>query len=158
CLPAPARRRGRPWAPSWPNISRSESVEDKRKSPGSKACLASRAEGGMRVLVIGGTRFLGPRMVERLGRSGHQAGGFHRGHTAASLPAAVRHIPGDRRRLAAYAAEFRRLAPDVVVDMLAFTEHDARSLISTFAGLAGRAVVLSSGDVYRAYGVFTGLE
>jgi nucleoside-diphosphate-sugar epimerase len=42
--------------------------------------------------------------------------------------------------------------------MIAFTEQDARSLVSTFRGLAGRAVVLSSGDVYRAYGVFTGLE
>ena len=34
----------------------------------------------------------------------------------------------------------------------------ARSLVATFRGIAGRLVVISSGDVYRAYGVFTGLE
>jgi nucleoside-diphosphate-sugar epimerase len=42
--------------------------------------------------------------------------------------------------------------------MIAFAEQDARSVVATFRGLAGRAVLLSSGDVYRAYGVFTGLE
>jgi nucleoside-diphosphate-sugar epimerase len=112
----------------------------------------------MRILVIGGTRFIGPRVVERLVRSGHEVAVFHREPTASALPAAVRHIPGDRRRLAEHAAEFRRLAPHVVLDMIAFTEQDARSLASTFRGLAERAVLLSSGDVYRAYGLFTGLE
>ena len=38
------------------------------------------------------------------------------------------------------------------------TEEDSRSLLSAFRGVAGRLVVISSGDVYRAYGVFAGLE
>jgi nucleoside-diphosphate-sugar epimerase len=112
----------------------------------------------MKILVIGGTRFIGPRVVERLINSGHEVTVFHRGQTASPLATAVHHIPGDRRRLAEHAAAFRRLAPDVVLDMIAFTEQDARSLVATFRDLAGRVVLLSSGDVYRAYGVFTGLE
>jgi nucleoside-diphosphate-sugar epimerase len=112
----------------------------------------------MRILVIGGTRFIGPRVVERLVALGHEITVFHSGQTASSLPGTVRDIQGDRHHLAEYNAEFHRLAPDVVIDMIAFTEQDARSLVSTFRGLAGRAVVLSSGDVYRAYGVFTKLE
>jgi nucleoside-diphosphate-sugar epimerase len=112
----------------------------------------------MRILVLGGTRFIGPRVVERLVALGHEVAVFHRGQTTSPTPAVVRHVQGDRCRLAEHAAEFHRLAPDVVVDMIAFTERDARSLVSTFRGLAGRAVVLSSGDTYRAYGVFTGLE
>lgn len=46
--------------------------------------------------------------------------------------------------------EFRRLRPEVVVDVLAFTEKQALSLMDAFRGVARRVVVLSSGDVYRA--------
>jgi nucleoside-diphosphate-sugar epimerase len=116
----------------------------------SQPALGGRAENAMRILVIGGTRFIGPRVVGRLVASGHEVAVFHRGQTVASLPGVVRHVRGDRRRLPDYAPEFRRFAPDVVVDTIAFTEQDARSLTRTFRGLAGRAVVLSSGDVYRA--------
>jgi nucleoside-diphosphate-sugar epimerase len=70
----------------------------------------------------------------------------------------VQRIFGDRHRLAHHAADFRDFAPDVVVDMIAFTEQDAWNLVLAFCGLAARTVVLSSGDVYRAYGVFTGVE
>jgi nucleoside-diphosphate-sugar epimerase len=112
----------------------------------------------MRILLLGGTRFIGPRLAERLVALGHEVAVFHRGQTNAVLPRAVRHILGDRRGLPAHADDFRRYAPDVVADLIAFTEEDARALVSTFRGLAGRSVVLSSGDVYRAYGVFTGLE
>jgi nucleoside-diphosphate-sugar epimerase len=112
----------------------------------------------MRVLILGGTRFIGPYLGGHLVTRGHEVAVFHRGQTHADLPAGVQHILGDRRCLAEHVAEFRRLAPDVVVDMVAFTEDDARSLVSAFRGVAGRTVVISSGDVYRAYGVFAGLE
>jgi nucleoside-diphosphate-sugar epimerase len=112
----------------------------------------------MRILVIGGTRFIGPRVVHRLAGAGHQVAVFHRGYTDAELPPSVEHIQGDRHRLAEHVEEFQRFRPDVVVDMIAMTEQDARSLVATFRGIAVRLVVLSSGDVYRAYGVFTGLE
>jgi hypothetical protein len=42
--------------------------------------------------------------------------------------------------------------------MIAFTERDASELVETFRGLARRSVVISSADVYRAYGRFVGLE
>jgi nucleoside-diphosphate-sugar epimerase len=112
----------------------------------------------MRILVIGGTRFIGPRLVEQLVASGHEVAVFHRGQTPGNLPGGVRPILGDRHRLVEHAAEFGRFRPDVVVDMIAFTEEDARALHALFRGIAGRLVVLSSGDVYRAYGVFAKLE
>ncbi len=112
----------------------------------------------MRVLVIGGTRFIGPRLVSRLAAIGHEIAVFHRGQTDAVLPPAVRNLVGDRHRLADHADEFRRFCPNVVVDTILFTEQDALSLIATFRGLAARLVAISSGDVYRAYGVFTQLE
>ncbi|MCH8949376.1 MAG: NAD-dependent epimerase/dehydratase family protein, partial [Chloroflexi bacterium] len=75
----------------------------------------------MRVLVIGGTRFIGPRVVHRLCDMGHDVAVFHRGVTEADLPPRVQHLHGDRRELAAHAAAFRTFAPDVVLDMTAFT-------------------------------------
>jgi nucleoside-diphosphate-sugar epimerase len=38
------------------------------------------------------------------------------------------------------------------------TERQARILMAAIRGIAGRVVVLSSGDVYRAYGLLRGLE
>jgi nucleoside-diphosphate-sugar epimerase len=112
----------------------------------------------MRVLVIGGTRFIGPHLVCRLIDAGHEVVVFHRGKTPAVLPPAVRVVLGDRHRLADHAEEFRRFGPDVVVGMILFTEDDALSLIATFRGMASRLVAISSGDVYRAYGIFSRLE
>jgi nucleoside-diphosphate-sugar epimerase len=53
--------------------------------------------------------------------------------------------------VAARAEELRELAPDVVVDMLAFRREDA-ARVKLFRGTATRAVVISSADVYRAFG------
>jgi nucleoside-diphosphate-sugar epimerase len=112
----------------------------------------------MRVLIGGGTRFIGPRLVRRLAAAGHEVAVFPRGRTTAALPPSVRSILGNRRWLADHAGEFCSFRPDVVVDMIPFTEEDALSLVATFRGVAGRLVAVSSGDVYRASGVFTRLE
>jgi nucleoside-diphosphate-sugar epimerase len=40
--------------------------------------------------------------------------------------------------------------------MMAFVREDADALVSVFKGLAGRAVVASSSDVYRPMGSLTG--
>jgi nucleoside-diphosphate-sugar epimerase len=106
----------------------------------------------MRVLIVGGTKFIGPHVVRRLVTLGHDVIVFHRGQTEAELPSEVAHLHGERARLRDHRAEFERLAPEVVVDMVLFTEQDAHEVVDTFRGLAGRLVVLSSGDVYRAYG------
>jgi len=104
----------------------------------------------MRVLVLGGTGFLGPPLVERLIALGHEVTVFHRGGASADTLAGVPRILGDRNRLDQHVDEFRRLRPDIVVDALAFTQKQAQGLVDAFRGVAGRVVVLSSGDVYRA--------
>src|SRR5216683_3890063 len=95
---------------------------------------------GMRVLVIGGTRFIGPRLVHRLAAAGHEVTVFHRGQTTAALPPAACPMLGDRHRLADHAGEFRRFGPDVVVDMIPYTEEDALGVVATFRGVSGRLV------------------
>ncbi len=111
----------------------------------------------MNILVLGGTNFIGAHAVRRLASPsstspGHEVTVFHRGETEAELPESVEHIYGDRKRLREYQEVFAGLEPDIVLDTLAMTEVDANAVVETFQGLAKRLVVLSSGDVYRAYG------
>lgn len=74
-----------------------------------------------------------------------------RGQTQADLPPSVLHILGDRKDLSSFAGEFKHFAPDAVIDLIAYTEQEARSAVETMAGIARRLVVLSSMDVYQAY-------
>jgi nucleoside-diphosphate-sugar epimerase len=112
----------------------------------------------MKVLIIGGTRFIGVRVVRRLIEEGHDVTVFHRGQTNSELPASVTHILGDRRNLSGFASEFAGIAPDIVLDMVCYNDQEAATLMDTFSGNARRAVVVSSMDVYRAYGCLLGLE
>ncbi len=112
----------------------------------------------MRILIIGGTSFIGPAVVRRLHAGGHEIALFHRGQTGADLPSGVRHISGDKKRLPDFKREFKKFAPQVVVNTIAFSEADARTFVGVFRGIAQRTVVLSSGDVYRAFGVLRGTE
>jgi nucleoside-diphosphate-sugar epimerase len=112
----------------------------------------------MRILIIGGTRFIGPRVCEQLLALGHKVCLFHRGQTTAQLPPSVDHIFGDRRELPKFASQFTSFAPDVVVDMICYNEREASELIQAFSNVAARIVVISSMDVYRAYGGLLKLE
>lgn len=105
----------------------------------------------MRVLVLGGTKFVGPHVVLHLSEQGHEVTIFHRGETETDLPAGVQHIHGDFANFADYVPRLCRLLPEVVLDMVPFREEDARR-IKAFKGIARRAVIISSGDVYRAFG------
>lgn len=112
----------------------------------------------MRVLILGGTGLTGPFTVRYLIERGHQVTILHRGHHSANLPSSINRILGERRELDRFASEFKRLAPDVVLDMLAFTRDDAEMLMEVFRGIAKRVVVPSSIDVYRVYGRLHGTE
>jgi nucleoside-diphosphate-sugar epimerase len=89
----------------------------------------------MRVVVMGGTGFIGPHVVRRLLERGHDVKVLRRDDTEAD--------PG---------------SSDAVVHVCALSKEDAETAVRLFRGRTGKLVLLSSGDVYRAYGRLQGTE
>ncbi len=112
----------------------------------------------MHILFIGGTRFIGAAAARRLNELGHQVTVLHRGQSDGQLPAAVQHLVEPsvsligRDKLPDVRQMLADAQPDVVVDMLLMLERDAEITLNTLQGLTPRLVMISSGDVYRAYG------
>ena len=111
-----------------------------------------------RILVVGGTIFIGPALVRQLAQAGHDVAVFHRGEHEVALPPTVRHLHGERDRMSEHRDAIANFAPEVVVDMRAMTEAQARAIADAVRGIARRLVVVSSMDVYRAYGRLHGTE
>ncbi len=107
----------------------------------------------MNTLILGGTKFIGPFVVQQLAALGHQITIFHRGETEQDLPSSVRHIHGDFANFNQHVETLRKLSPEVVLDMAPFRAEDAERL-KAFEGVARRVVAISSQDVYRAFGRF----
>ncbi|MBP1996942.1 NAD-dependent epimerase/dehydratase family protein [Paenibacillus eucommiae] len=105
----------------------------------------------MRILIIGGTSFIGPYVVNLLINMGHQVIVFHRGQNNGELPKSVLHLYGDRKNMISMTEEFKNFSPDVVLDMIPSTQEHAEMLLNTFKGITQRIVAISSQDVYRAY-------
>ncbi|MFB6232032.1 MAG: NAD-dependent epimerase/dehydratase family protein [Salinibacter sp.] len=105
----------------------------------------------MTVFLIGGTGFIGRAVTQRLADAGHTATVFHRGRTTPDLPDSVPIHHGDRGDPEALRDALDTAAPDVVLDVIPYTEAQAKALTSVCAGRTDRLVLLSSGDVYRQY-------
>jgi nucleoside-diphosphate-sugar epimerase len=140
----------------WPSTSSEEHATDEQRA----GTETLRYPPDMRILIIGGTGFIGSHVARQLAEAGHTVLVFHRGRTETGFPQSVQHVrqPGGVASLRDFPKETLRFASDVVVQTIAMTQEDARCVVQTFRNSAGRIVALSSGDVYLAYGRFTQLE
>jgi nucleoside-diphosphate-sugar epimerase len=105
----------------------------------------------VKVLVLGGTRFIGRAIVEELAGAGHDVLVVHRGRLEPPDMPAVRHLHAERSELAAHRDELDAFDPEAAIDCRALTRADSEAVL----GLLGkdvRLVVISSVDVYRAFG------
>ncbi len=104
----------------------------------------------MRILVLGGTRFIGLALVDELLAAGHTVAIVHRGVHEPDLPPEVEHIHTPRRDLPAHREAIERFAPDAAIDLAAMTALDAEAALAALdPGV--RLVVVSSIESYRAF-------
>jgi len=75
----------------------------------------------------------------------------HRGDTEADLPEAVRHVHAPFADVPDELERLRFESVDVVVDMVPYLDKGGHGVLH-FTGVAHRAVVITSCDVYRAFG------
>ncbi|HEY7123834.1 MAG TPA: NAD-dependent epimerase/dehydratase family protein [Ktedonobacterales bacterium] len=102
----------------------------------------------MRVLIIGGTRFVGYQLVWRLLAGGHQITLLNRGQQPDPFGERVGRLIADRTT-----PDFERvladLTYDAAVDFAAYTGDDARRSVAKLAhGRVGHYLYISTGQVY----------
>ncbi len=95
--------------------------------------------------MIGGTRNLGPDLVQALLRAGDDVTVLNRGITAAQLPGSVRRLIADRSDPSAFRGALRGKSFDAVIDTTLYNHADARTAVVLDTG---RYVFWSSGQVY----------
>lgn len=99
----------------------------------------------MRILVLGGTRFVGRHIVEAALGSGHDVSVFNRGHSR--LPwQTVEQLTGDRET--GDLAALREREWDACVDVSAYFPEHARAATQLLSGRVARYVFISTASVY----------
>ena len=97
----------------------------------------------MRLLVIGGTRFVGRHLVEAALAAGHDVTLVHRSNTA--LFPSARHLLADRNRDLSALSDGEW---DATVDMCAYLPAQVRSLATALGDRGGHHVLVSSVSAY----------
>jgi nucleoside-diphosphate-sugar epimerase len=98
----------------------------------------------MRILVIGGTRFVGHAMAEAALDAGHDVSLLHR-HETAELPGAS-HLLADRDGDLAALADGRW---DATIDVCAYVPSQVRRLHDALGDRGGHHLFVSTVSVYR---------
>lgn len=101
----------------------------------------------MRILIIGGTAFLGRHIAHAALSAGHDVTLFHRGQTGADLFPEATHLTGDRNEDLSALAVGRW---DATVDVCGYLPSQVRSLAHAMDGRGGQYVFISSVSAYRS--------
>ena len=85
----------------------------------------------MRVLIIGGTGFIGTHIVRRLADHAHVVAVYHRGRTQAVLPPHVHQIlhPRSTLPIQTFPKKLFEFGPDVVIHTMAMGAADAEACV-----------------------------
>jgi 2'-hydroxyisoflavone reductase len=103
----------------------------------------------MKVLVLGGTVFVGRHIVEAALARGHEVTLFNRGRTNPRLFEGVEQLRGDRERGDLGALEGRSW--DAVVDTSGYVPRVVRTSAELLAGSTEHYTFVSTGSVYADY-------
>ena len=102
----------------------------------------------MKLLVVGGTRFLGRHFVQQALEAGHELTLMHRGRSNAGLFPQARTLIADRDGDLSVLAQGRW---DVAVDTCAYVPRQVRALAAALAGRVGQMQIVSSISAYAAF-------
>lgn len=102
----------------------------------------------MRLLILGGTQFVGRHLVEAAVAQGHEVTLFHRGQTAPTL------FPGLARRLGDRRADLSALAEgewDAVLDCCGYLPREVAATAKLLKGRVGQYLYISSVSAYASF-------
>jgi len=102
----------------------------------------------MRILIMGGTAFVGRHIAQAAVDAGHDVTLYHRGRTGAGLFPRAAHLLGDRNSDADLAA-LRDGQWDATVDVNAYLPRQVRALAGVLDGRGGHQLFISTVSVYR---------
>ncbi|WP_418886555.1 NAD-dependent epimerase/dehydratase family protein [Halapricum desulfuricans] len=102
----------------------------------------------MDVLILGGTGLISTAITRQLDATGHDVTVCNRGESDAAIPESVDHVRADRFG-DEFPARVSGTDPEVVIDMLCFSESDAELAIEAFEDRIDQYVLTSTIDVYR---------
>ncbi len=102
----------------------------------------------MRILVFGGTRFVGRAIVHRLLQEGHAITLLNRGTRADPFSTRVRRVLGDRRDPDILGKALAKGEYDAVVDVTAYQEKDTRTAVEALQGAIEHFIHISTAAVY----------
>jgi 2'-hydroxyisoflavone reductase len=102
----------------------------------------------MRILIMGGTRFVGRHITQAALGAGHEVTLFHRGRTGADLFPGAQHVLGDRDS----GTDLAQLSGgqwDATVDVNAYLPRQVRALAAVLNGRGGQQLFISTASVYK---------
>jgi 2'-hydroxyisoflavone reductase len=100
----------------------------------------------MRILVIGGTAFVGRHITEAALAAGHEVTVFNRGRTGPDLFPQATHLTGDRNE---DLSALRTGQWDATIDVCAYLPRQVRTVADALAGRGGQHVFISSTSAYK---------
>jgi len=105
-----------------------------------------------KVLVLGGTRFFGRKLVELLLADGHDVTIVTRGKLANPFGDKVKHLIVDRRDTEAFSKAVEGEYYDIVYDNICYSPNEAKAFCDIFNGKMGKLVFTSTLSTYAADG------
>ena len=114
------------------------------------ALRATPAPDPQKILVLGGTGFLGPHFVRAALAKGHTVTLFNRGKTNPGLFGDLEQLRGDREKGDLQALQGRKF--DAVIDTSGYVPAHVEATAKLFAGSAAHYQLISSISVYPGFG------
>ena len=102
----------------------------------------------MRALIIGGTRNLGPSIVQAFLERGMDISIFNRGQTPDDLPGHISRFRGDRGDPVQLKSAVGSHKFHAVIDTTLYAGPEAQAAVEVFSGRVQRYIFLSTGQVY----------